>query len=62
MQHKVVAEICREQHCNQCQKACYIDPGPPPKHCAFTLPQLASWASLIVSQLCHECVHSSSQI
>lgn len=43
-----LAEICRRHHCDRCQKACYIDPGPPPVHKPFTMEKLSVWTSLVV--------------
>ncbi|KAH7903702.1 hypothetical protein BJ138DRAFT_97953 [Hygrophoropsis aurantiaca] len=45
--HRIIGEITRVHHCNKCEKPCYIDPGPPVVHKPYSMPQLATWASLV---------------
>ena len=45
---QILAAIRRQHYCERCEKACYIDPGPPPTHKPFTMQQLSVWTSLVV--------------
>jgi hypothetical protein len=47
----IVAAIERQHHCPKCDTACYIDPGPPVQHKAYSFKQLTIWASLVVCTL-----------